>query len=338
MDKCTIFIIPNSKKEGSQNFFRKLFDAIEVKNKILMIEEGQAWTKRIATIYQFSRAKKLTLVTTVNSNKLGLIYKCIFPKTNLISRLGNTISQEIQKNSFKYFIHKFFYFFLIKLSNHFIFQSKYMKQDFIQFFNFKDQNNFSVIYNGTSIVNPSIFSAKDQTPKPLINFLLVSSFKPQKGYDVFFDAIQIIETKIHDSCHFNICGQGSGLEEFKSKIKASNLQDIFSIHGNVEPESFYANSDIYILPSKFEGFSNSLIEALSYGLPSIVADCPGANGEVVIESFNGIFFKNLDSEDLSKKIIFMLKNLKKYSPTAIRDDVNFRFSIEKISLQYREII
>ena len=235
-------------------------------------------------------------------------------------------------------MHKFFYFCLISLSHHFIFQSTYMKKDFIEFFKFRNRDNFQIIYNGTNTFNDNNLSTTNNFSREVINFLLVGSFKPQKGYDIFLDSLEMIDHKIQIKSHFHVCGDGDGLNSFKQKIEALGLQNHITFYGNVWPDPYYEEADIYILPSKFEGFSNSLIEALSFGLPSIVSDGPGANKEVIIENLNGIFFKNLDSKDLSKKIVFMHKNFKAFSPIKIRQDTNLRFSITQIASQYQKII
>lgn len=338
MSNCIVFLIPNSKNEGAQNFFRKLFHEINHQNKFLIIEENLNFFKNIQLIYRISHSSKLTLVTTVNSNKFGLIYKCLFPKTKLIARLGNTISQEIRPFSAKYFIHKFFYNCLVYLSSTFIFQSNYMKKDFLNFFKFRNRDNLLVIHNGTNILSEPHSSKNDHMSKDVINFLLVGSFKPQKGYDIFLDSLVMLDHQIHSKCHFFICGDGEGLDSFQQKIKELDLQKNITFYGNVWPDPYYEKADIYILPSKFEGFSNSLIEALSFGLPSIVSDCPGANKEVIIENFNGVFFKNLDSKDLGKKIIYMFHNFKSFSSIKIRQDINSRFSITQIASEYQKII
>ena len=60
---------------------------------------------------------------------------------------------------------------------------------------------------------------------------------------------------------------------------------------------------MFLLASRFEGFSNALLEALFLGIPVITSNCPGANSEIIKKGFNGFLAKNEDSEDFSKKII-----------------------------------
>jgi len=338
-NKCTVFIIPNSDNHGAQNFFKRLHKSIKIQKKFLLVEEGFSIIENIKRISAIKEKSFLTLVCTVNSIKLGIIYRLLFPNTKLILRLGNTISREVNRRSIKYYFIKFFYLLGIKLSSHFIFQSHYMKEDFLFFFNLQDHPKLKVIHNGVPRANKiEMGNSIKEIFKEKINFLLVGSFKPQKGYDILFDALKNLDSYHQNICHFHICGDGEEFNFFKKNILKENLDNFISLYGNISPNNLYSHADAYILPSKFEGFSNSLIEALSFGLPSIVSDCPSGNREIIKENFNGIIFKNLDSVDLIKKIIFMVENLDKFNGSLIQIDTERRFLIDNISIEYQEII
>ena len=334
------FIIPDSRKHGAQNFFRRLHNNFDSDQKALVIEEDRSFASNLLLIASFAKKRNLKIFTTVNSNKLGLAFKILHPTSTLVSRLGNTISQEIEKKTLKFFIHKLFYYFLILLSQNLIFQSKVMKDDFIGFFNFNKTNpKFLVIHNGVEIssnlsTDPDVLRLID---KSKVNFLLVGSFKHQKGYDIFFKALDGINVEFYDKIHFHVCGDGEEFQKFSSELLSSPIKECITLHGELDPTTFYQHLDIYILPSRFEGFSNSLIEALSFGLPSIVADCPSANKEVIIDKFNGLFFSNLNSEELLEKIIYMIENHAQFNKKEIIEDISERFSIRTIATSYKEL-
>ena len=85
------------------------------------------------------------------------------------------------------------------------------------------------------------------------------------------------------------------------KLTSNNLRVIF--HGNQKDiTSFYQDADIFVLPSVSEGMSNSLLEAMSAGLPVIVSDIP-ANLFVVTSDQEGLSFKVEDADDLALKLI-----------------------------------
>jgi len=332
------FVIPNSNNHGAQNFFRRLYKYFDSKNKLLIIENDETFLKNFIKLSKISKKENLKLITTVNSNKLGLFFKILHPNVDLISRLGNTVSQEIMKFTPKFFFHKFFYFLLIIFSKKIIFQSAVMLDDFVSFFNFtKNSDKFCIIHNGIEMnSHPSSYNLNKFNVSKT-HFLLVGSFKYQKGYDVFFNSLELLTKDLLKSSHFHICGDGDLLESYKQLVVNSIYKESISFYGAVDPTPFYKKCDVYILPSRFEGFSNSLIEALSFGLPAILADCPSANKDVVKDSLNGVFFVNEDQHDLSKKIVYMKKNFLKFDKAAIQEDVVKRFSIRKIALIYKKL-
>lgn len=336
-----VFIIPDSKKHGAQNFFRRLHENFDSKNKMLVIEEKSSFIQNFFLLSKLSKDNKLKLTTTVNSNKLGLVFKIFHPTTTLISRLGNTISQEINRYTVKFFIHKFFYLLLTIFSKKIVFQSELMKKDFINFFNFhKSINKYLVIHNGVDsaaendILMPDLIQAINLSK---INFLLVGSFKHQKGYDIFFSALDCLDNALAKKIHFHVCGAGDEFEYFQKLLSNSKYQEIVTLHGELDPSFFYQHCNAYLLPSRYEGFSNSLIEALSYGLPAIVADCPSANREVIEENFNGIFFVNENYQDLHRKINYMSENHAQFDQGLIKQDVKNRFSISVIASIYKDL-
>ena len=96
--------------------------------------------------------------------------------------------------------------------------------------------------------------------------------------------------------------------------------------------------DAYILPSRYEGFPNSLIEALAFGLPSIVSRCPGANEEIIVKGMNGLTFENENASDLKNQIVLMQENHSCFDSTKIIEDIKGRFNIDNIANQYIQAI
>ncbi len=328
-----ILIIPNSKKHGAQNFFFRLNSVLETDgiNSELLIEENLSKIQTILYLLRQSHKHNLSIISTVNSNVTALLIKFINPNIRVFPRLGNTISMEIKKNTLKFFIHKYFYKLLITVSTKFIFQCVYMKDDFSSFFNIYS-DKYCVINNGSFFCTQQI---KKKDNKPL-RCLLVGTFKEQKGYDIFFESLSHIFNP--SDLEINICGDGPLLEYFKYlKVRRYDSYNI-QFHNFVDPRSLYEESDFYVLPSRFEGFSNSLIEALSYGLPCIASNGPGANKEVIDDNINGLIFQNEDPIDLATKINVMRRNLKDFSPKKISQVANAKFNINIIASEYIDMI
>ncbi|MCB0633699.1 MAG: glycosyltransferase [Saprospiraceae bacterium] len=81
-----------------------------------------------------------------------------------------------------------------------------------------------------------------------------------------------------EQCHeelsewkFVIVGDGPYLSNLREKIEAQNLPRVH-LEGHQKPEAYYKEAAIFIMPSAYEGFPNTLIEAQSHGCASIVFD------------------------------------------------------------------
>lgn len=90
------------------------------------------------------------------------------------------------------------------------------------------------------------------------------------------------------------------------------LQEIASegviLLGNKDDIAPYLQvSDLFILPSKREGLSNALLEALACGLPAVATDV-GGNSELVHSGVNGMLVKPGDSEDLQSAISGLIRD------------------------------
>ncbi|MCU7618343.1 glycosyltransferase [Chryseobacterium sp. PBS4-4] len=90
-------------------------------------------------------------------------------------------------------------------------------------------------------------------------------------------------------------GVGNDFNFLNEKIKQLNLQDKIFLNGFTEtPVSELRDSDIFIFPSKYEGFPLALTEAMSVGLPSLgFVTCSGVN-ELIKHEENGFLAKDTD--------------------------------------------
>ena len=100
----------------------------------------------------------------------------------------------------------------------------------------------------------------------------------QKGVEVLFDAIKRPHRK---NVRLSILGDGPERSSLKKKSQQLGLQDQVAFCGHVSDVwPHLVRADIFVLPSRSEGMSNALLEAMSAGLPCIVTHIPG-NSDLV---------------------------------------------------------
>ena len=70
---------------------------------------------------------------------------------------------------------------------------------------------------------------------------------------------------------------GDGPERAKLERMADGLPVVFAGHTEAPPDvaAFLRTLDVFIMPSRWEGFPNALIEALACGVPAVATDVPG---------------------------------------------------------------
>src|SRR5690606_2827716 len=108
---------------------------------------------------------------------------------------------------------------------------------------------------------------------------------PQKGFDRLIEALP----RLNMPCdwHVTILGEGGEREKLESLIRLHGFENRVSLHGyTAAPWPHIAASDMFLLPSRFEGLPNVALEALACGTPVIATAESGGIAEIA-ETANG---------------------------------------------------
>jgi glycosyltransferase involved in cell wall biosynthesis len=155
----------------------------------------------------------------------------------------------------------------------------------------------------------------------------------QKGLDILLDALPNIRDAI-GPVKLVIAGSGPLEQQLRLKCKELKISNIVEWLGYIDNEnlqSFYENIDVLVMPSRFEGFGLTAIEAMYFSKPVIAANIIGLN-EVVTNETGG-FFKPENKDSLSATVIALLSDkvmiLEKGEKAKQRVDKMFSFSLFK---------
>ena len=117
-----------------------------------------------------------------------------------------------------------------------------------------------------------------------VALLAVGAVVPRKGYDVLLAALAELK---HLSWRLVIAGDGGRSPETFAQLEADiarlGLADRVALRGAVSAEqlaSLYESSDLFVLPSRYEGYGMAYTEAIVHGLP-VVGTTAGAIPETV---------------------------------------------------------
>lgn len=172
--------------------------------------------------------------------------------------------------------------------------------------------NISIIPNGVDAnrFNPNISGKNIREvlkvqEAPLI--LYVGGFNGRKGLKYLILAAPLVIEAVND-VKFLLVGSGPYEVFLKQLVRKLGVQDSFiflTCVSDKELPELYASADVFVMPSLWEGFGISLLEAMSTALP-IVSTNVSAIPEVVIHTETGLLTEPGNYEQLAKGIITIL--------------------------------
>ncbi|MDZ7715865.1 MAG: glycosyltransferase family 1 protein [Balneolaceae bacterium] len=140
----------------------------------------------------------------------------------------------------------------------------------------------------------------------------VSRLVWEKELQTFVDAVK----KLGDAIRPMIVGDGPARKELEHMLPEAHFTGFITGH---ELYRAYASSDIFFFPSASETFGNVTLEAMSSGLPCVVADATGSRS-LVESGINGYLAPPRDTEEFARciKKIVMDENLREKMAKAAR--------------------
>lgn len=232
----------------------------------------------------------------------ALFFKMLYPKISLVT----TYHHLEEKNPLfdlinKLFIHKWDYIICV---------SKFTREEIVERYKV-DKNKTAVVYNGIGLkFRPKrkredlVFKYKLKNKKTL---LFLGELKPRKNISFLLKALNDIKVS---NIKLVICGSGRLEGKLKNMSKRLNLQNDVIFTGFIPEEDkvdYYSLADIFLFPSKLEGFGMPVIEAAACGIPAIVSDTASL-AELVVDGKTGYLAKLNDLNDWKEKIEGLLEN------------------------------
>lgn len=131
----------------------------------------------------------------------------------------------------------------------------------------------------------------------------------QKRQDLMLRAFALVHEKHPDYC-LNFYGDGPDEEQIKQLAKEMSIADSVIFNGvSTKLLKDMSASEMFVLSSDFEGIPNSLIEAMSIGLPCISTDCsPGGARMLIEDGVNGLLVPRNDERALADAICSFIEN------------------------------
>lgn len=170
-------------------------------------------------------------------------------------------------------------------------------------------------------------------PEDKTIYIYVGRLLPVKGIDILLDAWERIDRYVYKKSILLILGDG----KLKDIVvdKSDNHSNII-YKGNVtNVDEYLKASDIFVIPSRYEGISNALLEAMSAKMP-IIATRVGGNPDLIKHELNGLLVESENIDNLVSAINRMSVDIelrKKLANNAFMD-VKEKYSLEVVAENY----
>ena len=163
----------------------------------------------------------------------------------------------------------------------------------------------------TNFVDTEKFVPSEEPHKTtdVTRVICVGRLAPQKNVLSFMEAVSKV-VRLNKNVRFDWFGHDFADAYAKCCYEAIDklgLRDYFEFHpATSDVISEYQKSDVFCLPSLYEGFPNVLCEAMSCGLPVLCSDVCD-NPFIIEEGKNGLLFDPKNVEDMANKILCFCK-------------------------------
>ncbi len=197
-------------------------------------------------------------------------------------------------------------------------------------------------YRSIVMPNPVMAPAKMVVKEELSahpSLIAIGRLQPQKGFDLLMKAFAKIQAKYPD-WQIVILGEGpmrSELEQLRSQLQLTDRVHLPGLVTNVQ--DYLSQADIFVLPSRFEGFPMALCEAMAAGLPAIAADCLSGPREIIDHGINGLLVPTEDIEALAQGLDDLMSNpIQRQQIAKNAPQILDRFGIDRVMGIWAEAI
>jgi GalNAc-alpha-(1->4)-GalNAc-alpha-(1->3)-diNAcBac-PP-undecaprenol alpha-1,4-N-acetyl-D-galactosaminyltransferase len=197
-------------------------------------------------------------------------------------------------------------------------------------------------YRSIVMPNPVVAPTKQaganrSSPHP--SLIAIGRLSPQKGFDLLMKAFANIKDKYPD-WQITILGEGpmrAELEELRSQLQLTDRVHLPGLVTNVP--DYLSQADLFVMPSRFEGFPMALCEAMVCGLPVLAADCLSGPREIVEDGINGILVATEDVDALTVGLDKLMSDPAKRAQIAQNaPQILDRFGIDRVMGIWAEAI
>tara|TARA_Y100001970_G_C14132447_1_gene802456 strand:- start:205 stop:1290 length:1086 start_codon:yes stop_codon:yes gene_type:complete len=325
--KYKINVICLGKCAYKKELEKKSVKIYQINKKKLILSIGE-----IKKILEKNEDEKKILISNIHyTNVLSLLFFRKIKNLKIIVNERTAIKElDIYFNTVDFIkkkIIKFLIFFLYKYSDSIITNSTKASLDLSRIINKKVNTIFSPSY-----INVPYFKKSKNNIK---NIITITRLSVEKNIVILLKAVNLIKNK---NFILKIVGDGNQKEILKNYVKDNRLEKKVKFIGFEKNISKHLkSSDLYVNCSFFEGFPNSVVEALCYKVPVICSKSHGGIYDILKKNKFGYLFE-LNEKSLSELIFKFLKSDTSFKKkTLLAQSAIRKFSLKECVRGYEKI-
>lgn len=195
-----------------------------------------------------------------------------------------------------------------------------------------DADEKQCITGNKALVMPNPITCKAEYTSTCENkrIIIPARFSPQKGLLQFLPYWERIERK-HPDWHLYLFGDGEERDAIIRLVAEKKCQNVH-VEGytrNVLGE--IADSSMLLMPSMYEGFPTSLVEAMTCGVPCVAFDCKYGPSDIIRNGEDGCLVPFLDYDKFVDRISYLIENTATRKSMGKKAQTNIqRYKLENI--------
>jgi len=194
--------------------------------------------------------------------------------------------------------------------------------------------------HGVVIPNPIKADLPEWTNSGKKEIIAAGRLNAQKNFPMLIKAFAEFY-KNHEDFYLTICGDGELKGELETLADSLGVKDSINFTGHVtDLHDRMKDAYMYVSSSDYEGISNSMLEAMAIGIPSICTDCPIGGAKMFIKNdVNGYLVPVGDSNEMAKALAYVADNHEKLdSVSAEARKIADELSIDKICSRWEALL
>jgi glycosyltransferase involved in cell wall biosynthesis len=168
--------------------------------------------------------------------------------------------------------------------------------------------------------------------------LAVGRLSCQKQFGLLVGCFQSLASR-HADWDLVILGEGPLRSRLEVQVSEAGLRNRVFFPGRAgNIGDWYDSADLYVMSSRFEGFPNTLVEAMSYGLPVVSFDCDTGPRDIIRHKVDGLLVSSGNEQELTATLNQLMgdENLRvELANRAV--DVRARFTTERIAEKWEHL-